>query len=71
MESKLIAVRTYRNQIEASIAKHALDAENIYSDIRNEYLHGLGMASAPIELMVQEKDLDRANTILKSLDSGT
>ena len=63
----LFVIRTFRNELEASIAEAALEAHGIQSSLMTDSAAGtLPWLNAlhPIRLVVRESDVDLANAIL-------
>jgi hypothetical protein len=64
---KLVTVHIYASEVEAQVAKTALDANNIRSTIMFDDGGGLGSTlsfSNGVRLDVFEKDLEKAHKIL-------
>ena len=63
----LIVIRTYQHEMEAEVAKTALDAAGIKSLVRSDNSGGQNPALAltrGVELLVASDDVKRANEVL-------
>jgi len=73
-----IKIRTYPNEIHATLAKALLEGEGIAAEIRPDESAQfssiptiiLGDAMTPFALFVEEQDLHQAETILIETESG-
>ncbi|NCN38776.1 MAG: DUF2007 domain-containing protein, partial [Candidatus Aenigmarchaeota archaeon] len=67
MEQKLFTVESFANSIDANIAKGQLESEGIKCFLRNDTIvgnTGLNIAYGDIELVILEKDIEKAKAIL-------
>jgi hypothetical protein len=69
MENKLVAVRTFASQIEADIAKTALESAGIVVMITADTIGGMrphvGWSTGEFQLLVREEDVVEAKKILE------
>jgi hypothetical protein len=69
MENKLVAVRTFASQIEADIAKTALESAGIVVMITADTIGGMrphvGWSTGGFQLLVREEDVVEAKKILE------
>ena len=64
----LVVVRTFGNEIDAELARSALEAAEIDAMIRSDNAGGMRPAMSMtngVELLVRAEDADRASEILK------
>ena len=68
-DATLVVVRTFSNEIDADLARSALEAAEIDSMIRSDNAGGMRPAmsmSNGVELLVREEDAERAAEILSA-----
>ncbi|MDP3717430.1 MAG: DUF2007 domain-containing protein [Acidobacteriota bacterium] len=70
MSSELIAVSTFRSEVDAQVAKGILDETGIESMIRADNAGGMYPALGAIELLVRVDDLVRAQAALDRRHPG-
>jgi hypothetical protein len=66
--SDLISISTFRSTVDAQIAKGILDEAGIDSMIRADNAGGMYPAISGAELLVREKDVEKANEALHQRD---
>lgn len=70
MSDELIVIRTCASLQEAELVKSVLEAEDIRTEIPDEYAAGvqpfLGTTISGIRVMVEAKDIERAEDLLNS-----
>lgn len=65
--TELVVVATFGNQIDAAVAKSALEAAGIESIVKSDDAGGVqpGLwAGQGVQLLVREEDLERAHEVL-------
>ncbi len=68
--SELIAVSTFRSEVDAQVAKGILDETGIESMIRADNAGGMYPALSGVELLVRSDDLERAQAALDRRHPG-
>ena len=70
MANELIVIRTCASLQEAELVKSVLEAEHIHTEIPDEYAAGVqpfyGTTLGGIRVLVEAKDLERAEDLLNS-----
>jgi hypothetical protein len=72
MAGKLVTIAKYYDSLEASMAKQALEQNDIFAIILGENLSnavGIAPALALVELQVQESDVEASLEILKDFEN--
>jgi hypothetical protein len=64
MDSDLVIVRTYRDKMEAEVARSALAAANVDSMVQGDSVRGPSPWMKGYELLVRTEDLKEATEIL-------
>jgi hypothetical protein len=68
--SALVAVSTFRSEVDAQVAKGILDEAEIESMIRADNAGGMYPALSDVELLVRSRDLERARDALDRRHPG-